>query len=174
MSLRPFTISLSALLAIFLAVLLLALASRAAVPVEPVPITLQSLAVVLVGGILGWRLGTLAVLSWLVAAAAGLPMLADGAGGLTPFSGPTAGYLFAFPFAAALVGILVSRGWGRRFSRALAAMLLAHGVCLLMGAAWLAVSIGPADALRHGVLPFLPGGLAKSLVGALVLRSWVR
>ena len=151
------------------AVALLALASQAAVPVGPVPITLQSLAVVLVGALLGWR-GVAAVALWLALAALGAPVLAGGEGGLAKFTGPSAGFLLAFPFAAALAGGLSRRGWDATFARALLLALAAHAVCLLGGGAWLAATVGPAKAWGVGVLPFLPGAAVKSLAAAAVIR----
>ena len=151
-------------------VIVLAVSSRVAIPMVPVPITLQTLAVILIGGLYGWRLGGVTVVVWLMAAALGLPLLSDGAGGLEPFAGATAGYLFAFPLAAVLVGVLTARGWdGGRPLRAFAAMLAGNALCLTLGAAWLAAQIGAASALEAGVIPFLPGAVIKSAVAAGVL-----
>lgn len=148
----------------------LALSSRVAIPMVPVPITLQTLAVTLIGALYGWRLGALTVVAWLAAAALGLPLLSDGAGGPAPFTGPTAGYLFAFPFAAALVGVLVGRGWnGRRPGRAFLAMAAGNALCLILGAAWLAAAFGAATAVKVGLLPFLPGAVVKSALAAAML-----
>jgi biotin transport system substrate-specific component len=84
--------------------LALALASRISVPMVPVPITMQTFAVTMVGALYGWRLGALTILAWLGEAMLGLPVLAGGAGGLAPFVGPTAGYLVSFPVIGALTG----------------------------------------------------------------------
>lgn len=156
-------------------VVVLALSSRAAIPMVPVPITLQTLAVTLIGALYGWRLGALTVVVWLAAAALGLPLLSDGARGLAPFTGPTAGYLFAFPLAAALVGVLVARGWdGRRPGRAFLAMAAGNGLCLMLGAAWLSMTFGAATALKAGLLPFLPGAAVKSALAAVMLLGLAR
>ncbi|MFB2552844.1 biotin transporter BioY [Ensifer soli] len=156
--------------AVILGTALLALSSLVEVPMVPVPVTLQTLAVTLIGALYGWRLGALTVAAWLAEAAAGLPVLAGGAGGLAHFAGPTAGYLFAFPLAAALVGWLAGRGWnGRRPVLAFVAMLAGNGACLAFGGAWLAALIGAEKALAFGVLPFLVGALLKSALGACLL-----
>ncbi|MFT4956437.1 MAG: biotin transport system substrate-specific component [Brevundimonas sp.] len=158
--------------AVLVGVAALTVCSQAAIPMTPVPITLQTLAVTLVGALYGWRLGGLAVLAWLGVGALGLPVLADGARGLDHFAGPTAGYLFAFPLAAMLTGRLAERGWnGARPLHALAAMTLGNGFCLMLGAGWLALAIGPTQALAVGVAPFLPGALIKSGAGAAVLAA---
>ena len=160
--------------ALLLGTLFLALSSHVAVPMIPVPMTMQTLAVTLVGAALGWRLGALTVLAWLGEAALGLPVLAGAAGPLV-FAGPTAGYLAAFPFAAALVGWLVERGWnGQRLVLAFAAMLAGNALCLALGAAWLSVLVGLPKALALGVTPFLLGGVLKSALGAATLKALVR
>lgn len=156
--------------AVLLGTLFLALSSHVAVPMFPVPMTMQTLAVTLVGALLGSRLGTLTVLAWLGEALIGLPVLASGAALL-----PTAGYLAAFPLAALLVGMLVERGWnGHRIARAFAAMLAGNALCLALGGAWLATLIGPAKALALGVTPFLLGALVKSALGAASLKALAR
>lgn len=157
---------------IFLGAAGCAAASWLTIPVEPVPITLQTLAVTLCGALLGpWR-GALAVLVWLAAGMLGAPVLAGGTGGIDRFTGPGAGYLAAFPLAAWLVGILAARGWMRRPLTALAAMVAGNATCLAIGAAWLAMNIGPGAALTNGVLPFLIGAAVKSLAGAAVVIAF--
>jgi biotin transport system substrate-specific component len=161
--------------AVLLGTLFLALSSHIAVPLWPVPMTMQTYAVALVGALYGWRLGSVVVLAWLAQAAAGLPVLAGGGGGLQVFVGPTAGYLFAFPLAAALAGWLAERGWnGHRPGLAFAAALASNALCLLLGAAWLALSVGAAKALALGVAPFVLGGVLKSALGAATLWLLVR
>ena len=85
--------------------------SYVSIPMQPVPVSLQTFAVLMVGALYGWRLGGLTVLAWLLEAALGMPVLAGGKGGLAPFFGPTAGYLLAFPLGAVLMGWLAARGW---------------------------------------------------------------
>lgn len=153
--------------------LVLALSSYVTVPMIPVPITLQTLAVVLVGAFYGWRLGGITIAAWLMEGALGLPVFAGGTGGLLVFLGPTAGYLLSFPLIGALAGWLVEHGWnGAHPIRAFWAMMLAQTVCLLLGAAWLAVLIGPKSAFLTGVLPFIPGEIVKSALAAATLASW--
>lgn len=154
------------------AVAALSLASQAAVPVGPVPVSLQSLAVVLTGAWLGPMWGVAAVLLWLGLAALGLPLLAEGTGGLARFTGPSAGFLFAFPLAAVFAGLLLRER--RSFGRALSVALGAHAICLIGGGVWLAAAIGPAKAWEAGVLPFLPGAVAKSLVAVVLVGALSR
>jgi biotin transport system substrate-specific component len=151
-------------------VLVLAGTSRVSIPVGPVPVTMQTLAVVLIGAVYGWRLGGACVAAWLVAGACGLPVFSEASAGIHKFVGPTAGYLFAFPIAAMAVGRLMERGWdGGRLPRLLVLMLFGHAICLAVGASWLARSTGWDGAWIKGVEPFLVGGALKSVLGALLL-----
>lgn len=151
--------------------LLLSISSYIAIPMIPVPITMQTLAVTTIGALYGWRLGFVTVAAWLLQGAVGLPVFAGGAGGIAHLLGPTAGYLVAFPIAAAATGWLVQRGWNaRRMGLAFAAMLIGNLICLTVGVAWLAIQIGFDPALAAGFAPFLPGALIKAGMGVIVLR----
>ena len=169
---RPLGVKLAAILA---GSLFLTLSSYLEVPMIPVPVTMQTFAVALVGALYGWRLGGLTIVAWLMQGALGLPVLAGGAAGAAHFVGPTAGYLFAFPVAGMAVGWLAERGWnGRRPWRAFAAMLIGNGLCLVLGAAWLAALIGLEPAIMTGLAPFLIGAVLKAGLGALTLRLMTR
>ena len=138
---------------------LAAVCARINVPMVPVPMTMQTFAVLLAGAALGpWR-GGVAVLLYLALGAAGLPVLSDGASGLEHFTGPTAGYLFAFPVAAALAGALYERARG--VAARVGLLLAAHLLILAVGTAWLATAMGVA-AIAAGFTPFLIGALVKS------------
>lgn len=150
----------------------LALASQIAVPMVPVPITLQTLALTMIGVLYGWRLGALTVLAWLGEAMIGLPVLANGGAGLAPFVGPTAGYLAAFPIIAALAGFLAEKGWtGERVVASFAAHLLANLLCLAIGGAWLSYLLGVEKGLALGVVPFILGAVLKSALAAALLMA---
>jgi biotin transport system substrate-specific component len=157
--------------AVVLGSAILTLSSYIEVPMIPVPMTMQTLAVTAIGAMFGWRLGAGAVLVWLTEAAAGLPVLAgDHLGGLLVFAGPTAGYLFAFPLMAALTGWLGSRGWNEKLVPAFVSMLLGNALCLMLGGLWLALLIGPEKAFLYGVAPFALGGIVKSCIAAVGLK----
>ncbi len=137
-----------------------------------VPITLQSLGVMLAGSILGWRRGFLALLVFLVLVAAGLPLLAGGRGGLGVFAGPSVGYLIGWPIGAAVTGWLVERRlpaypvwWG-----VLANAVGGIGVVYLIGipaqAAVLGTSSVVATAIASGI--YLPGDSVKVIVATVV------
>lgn len=156
--------------AVALGTLFLAASSYVEVPMVPVPMTMQTFAVAMVGALYGWRLGGLTIVAWLIEGAMGLPVLAGGASGLAHFAGPTAGYLFAFPVSGAIVGFLAERGWnGSRPVLAFLAALAGNVACLVLGGAWLAAMIGAEAAWIHGVAPFLVGAVLKSALGAAAL-----
>lgn len=160
--------------AIFVVVgtLVLALASKISVPMVPVPITMQTFAVTMIGALYGWRLGTLTVLAWLGEAMIGLPVLAGASSGLAPFVGPTAGYLVSFPVMAAMVGFAMEKGFGKRNIVACFSLHLAANVAgLALGWAWLAGLIGAEKAWISGVAPFILGAVLKSALAAAVLKA---
>ena len=161
--------------AVVFGTLFLTLSSFIEVPMVPVPVTMQTFAVALVGALYGWRLGGITIVTWLIQGAIGLPVLAGGAAGAHHFVGPTAGYLFAFPVAGMAMGWLAERGWnGHRPLLALAGMLISNVLCLVLGAAWLAVLIGVEQAIMAGVTPFLIGAVLKAALGAVTLRLITR
>jgi biotin transport system substrate-specific component len=140
-------------------------------PFSPVPITAQTLAVLLAGALLGSRRGALTVAAYLAEGAAGLPVFAGGAAGPLYMLGPTGGYLLGFVLAAFLAGWLAERGWDRRAVTTLAAMVLGSLAIYLCGVAWLAAWLGLPRALAAGLVPFLPGDLLKILLAALLLPA---
>ncbi|MBU1324385.1 MAG: biotin transporter BioY [Alphaproteobacteria bacterium] len=153
---------------------LMALGAQVDVPMHPVPMTMQSFAVLLAGAALGPAWGVVAVLIYLGAAALGLPVLSEGAGALGPFTGATAGYIFAFPVAAGLAGLARRRGLLDRLPVGTAVLFCLHLLLLAMGGGWLATKIGAADAWTAGVRPFLIGAAVKSVLVLAALAAWRR
>ena len=162
-------------LAVVLGVALVAIAAQIAIPLPgtPVPVTLQPLAVLLVGGLLGPRLGAGSLLLYLGLGAAGLPVFTPfGAPGVGRLFGPTGGYLLAYPIAAYAVGRLAADG--RRWARVALAALVGLALIHLGGLAQLLIiTHSLRDAARVGTLPFLAGDLAKLVMAVLVLRPTV-
>lgn len=152
---------------------LIALSAQVAVPLPftPVPVTMQTLAVLLTGVLLGSRLGTLTLLAYLAQGAAGLPVFAPGVTGIARLFGPTGGYLIGFVFAAALVGALAERGWDRRTWTTLLAMVLGNLVIYAFGVGWLSRFMPPAVALAKGVVPFLVGDAIKLVLAMAALPA---
>lgn len=157
---------------VFAGTLVLALASQISVPMVPVPITMQTFAVTMIGALFGWRIGTLTVLAWLGEALVGLPVLAGMKFGIAPFMGPTAGYLVAFPLMAALVGYFTQTGVnGHRWVSGFTLHLAANLLCLALGWVWLAALIGAEKAWIGGVLPFILGAALKSALAAAAMKA---
>lgn len=155
-------------------VVALAAGPRFDLPFSPVPITLQTAAVALVGATLGARRGALALLAYLVEGVAGLPVFAGGASGLAYAIGPTGGYLLGFVLSAAVAGWLTDRGWGVGPLRVLVVFLAAGAAVYLLGVPWLAQFVGPERALAAGLLPFLPGDLVKTAAAAVLWLGGTR
>ena len=150
---------------------LLTLSAKTSVPLPMVPMTLQTLVVLVIGAAYGWRLGAATVMAYLAVGAAGVPLFAGSIGGLAPLFGATAGFLFGFVVAALITGWLGERGWDRSMVRMFAAMTIGHVVILAMGLAWLAYgrNLGIEKAWAVGVGPFLAGAVVKTLLGALLV-----
>lgn len=144
------------------------------VPFTPVPMTLQTLFVLLSGALLGPALGATAQLSYLAAGVAGLPVFVGGAG-LAYLAGPTGGYLVAFPVAAFLAGVVVDRvrrgapPQAAKGAALFALLFLVSLVVLLAGASWLGLMTGDfAGAFTLGFFPFLAGDVVKVALTALI------
>lgn len=152
---------------------LMAVAAKIQVPMWPVPMTMQTFAVLVIAMSYGLRLAGATMLLYLAEGAAGLPVFASG-GGLAYFAGPTAGYLVGFLVAAILVGWLAEKGWDRTVVSTLIAMALGTAAIFALGVAWLAIFLGDADkAIASGLTPFLLGAAVKIALAAAVLpMAW--
>jgi biotin transport system substrate-specific component len=153
-------------------VILLALAARVQVPFWPVPMTLQTLAVMMIGATYGARLAGATLVSYLAAGAIGIPVFASGAG-LAYMAGPTGGYLAGFLAAAVVLGYLADKGMGRTILSALGLFLIGEILIFALGTGWLAALIGGEKAIAGGLLPFIPGEVLKvALATALLFAAW--
>jgi biotin transport system substrate-specific component len=167
---RPQSQLLTKALFVALGVALLTLASKVQVPFWPVPMTMQTLAVLMIGATGGARLGGATVLAWLALGAVGVPVFATGAG-LAYMAGPTGGYLAGFLVAAAFVGHLADKGQGRTLASALMLLLMGEVIIFACGAGWLSLLIGAEKAITAGLLPFLPAEALKVALGTAVLTA---
>jgi biotin transport system substrate-specific component len=163
--------------------LFIALSAQIAIPLPftPVPLTMQTLTVLLTGMLLGSRLGTITLLAYLAEGLAGMPVFAGGNSAWTASSipgvpvilGPSAGYLIGFVFAAGLVGFLAERGWDRRLWTTLLAMVLGNLVIYAFGVGWLSTFLGVGPAIALGMVPFLVGDAIKiALAVVAVPAGW--
>ncbi len=144
------------------------------VPFWPVPMTMQSLVIMMLGMAYGSRLAMATVLLYLAEGLAGLPVFAGAGAGFAYMTGPTAGYLVGFVAAAGLIGWLAERGWDRSPVKALAAMSVGHVLLFVPGVAWLAVLFGAEKAIAVGLTPFIAATLLKTALGAALMQaSWM-
>jgi biotin transport system substrate-specific component len=162
-------------LAVFGSLLLWA-SARAQLPMWPVPMTMQSGVVLVIGMAYGARLGAATVALYLLEGAFGLPVFAstpEKGIGVAYMMGPTGGYLLGFLIAAAAMGALAERGWDRTHTAAIAAMTVGTVLLFIPGVAWLAALIGWAKAIDLGLTPFLLGSVVKlALAAALLPLAW--
>jgi biotin transport system substrate-specific component len=150
--------------------LFVAALAQVQIPLQPVPITGQTLGVFLVALALGARLGSLAIGLYLLEAAMGLPVLAGFSGGLAKFAGPTGGFLVGFLIASGVVGWLADRGWTRHALMVAAAMLIGTVVIYVPGLLWLSKFTGEKT-FELGLIPFIPGDAIKAALAAVLLPS---
>lgn len=147
---------------------LLTLSAKIQVWPGPVPVTMQTFVILVLGMIYGWRLGGATLLLYLAEGAVGLPVFSAG-GGIAYFAGPTGGYLVGFVLAAAVTGRLAERGWDRRPLTAGLAMLAGNLAIYVPGLLWLASLIGFEKAIQFGLTPFLASDAVKLLLAAAVM-----
>jgi biotin transport system substrate-specific component len=152
---------------------LLTLSAKVNLPLPHVPMTLQTLVVLMIGAAYGWRLGSATVIAYLAEGAIGLPVFAGPVGGLAPLVGPTAGYLYGFVLAAFATGWLSQRGWDRSVLWLFVAMGIGHVLILGAGFAWLAfgMKLGADKAWLVGIVPFIAASLVKNALGATLVPA---
>lgn len=140
--------------------------------ISGVPVTAQSMGVMLAGGVLGSRRGGLALLVFIILVLAGLPLLAGGRGGLGLLAGASGGFILGFPVAAFATGLLVEKWWGRlSFATALLCSIVGGIIVLyLIGIPWMAIAAGFGGKKAFLLmLPFLPGDIIKAVLAAVVI-----
>jgi biotin transport system substrate-specific component len=164
--------------------LVVAIAAQVSVPMVPVPMTLQTLAVLAVGAAYGARLGAITIALYALEGAAGLPVFANFQAGMFLPTGEiiaTGGYIIGFILAAGIVGYLVEKGWGANVFKLCAAMLIGAAVVYIPGLIWLVGWLGVMKgmdvtsaitvALTTGMLPFILGDIIKAVLAALAFPA---
>ncbi|GLQ06814.1 biotin transporter BioY [Sneathiella chinensis] len=139
-----------------------------------VPITAQSMGIMLAGGILGARRGALSIILFLVLVAVGLPLLSGGRGGLAAFAGPSAGFIYGWVICAFIIGLAIEAFWDRLNVFNVAATLTVAGIFLLyaIGIPWLAVVAGiPFEKAFFGSVAYIPGDAVKMVVATAVILT---
>jgi len=150
--------------------------AQVAIPLWPVPITGQTLAVLLVGSTLGWARGAISMVLYALLGLVGLPVFSDGTHGATVLFGATGGYIVGFIVSAALVGWLAERQWDRKILKAMVTFVAGSVVVFAIGLPWLAIVLHTdlPTTLQYGLYPFIIGGIIKAAIaaGLLPLAWW--
>lgn len=152
----------------------LSLSAKIQIPFWPVPMTLQTLVVLLIGAGAGARAGVVTVAAYLAVGAAGFPVFAGSPErgiGLAYMAGPTGGYLIGFLAGVWTAGLTKDYGWSHSFLRLVGVFTLSHVLMLACGVAWLAMSVGLANAWMFGFLPFTVATVVKTLLAATAVRA---
>ncbi len=151
------------------------ISAKISIPFQPVPLTMQTLVVLMIGMAFGSKLGIAAVLLYLAEGAAGLPVFSgtpEKGAGLAYMTGTTGGYLFGFVLAAGVVGYLAERGWDRSPVKTAAAMLIGNAVIYIPGLLWLGTIVGwDKPLLAWGLTPFLAGDAVKLVLAAVLMPA---
>ena len=154
--------------------LLLTLSAKVQVPFWPVPMTMQTFVVLMLGAHAGFRIAAPTVALYLIEGAVGLPVFSTGAG-LAFMAGPTGGYLLGFLASALVVSVLFAKGFGRHLPVAFGVLVLGDALIMGLGFAWLSTLIGPEKAFAVGFLPFIPAEVLKvALATASLIVARVR
>lgn len=140
-------------------------------PFSPVPVTAQTMAVLLMGALLGKNRGIASVLMYYAQGIAGLPVFAGGMAGAVYFLGPTGGYLMGFLPAVMITGYLAERGWDRNLGTAFLSMLAGNIAIYAIGLLWLAAYVGADRVFALGLAPFLPGDIIKLVLATSILPA---
>ncbi len=155
--------------------LALTISAKVAIPFYPVPVTMQTLVVLLIGITMGPRLGAATIALYLAEGAMGLPVFSgtpERGVGLLYMAGPTGGYLAGFLVAAVATGWLAEQGWGRRWSTTIMTMIIGNIIIYSLGLAWLGTLFGwSSKVLASGIVPFLLGDALKIGIAALLLPA---
>lgn len=149
---------------------LLALSAKIQVPMWPVPMTMQTFAVLAIGAAYGWRLGGATILLYMAEGAIGLPVFSKGGGIAYFYEATSMGYIYGYLPAAMLIGWLAGRGWDRNPATMALAMLFGNVLIYVPGLLWLGMVWGWENPIiEKGLTPFIVGDLVKLALAAAVL-----
>ena len=154
--------------------LFLTISAKVQVPFYPVPMTMQTLVVLLIGMSYGLSLGAVTISLYIMQGIFGLPVFANG-GGVGYLIGPTGGYIVGFLISSILLGFLANRGWGKTWKTTAIAMILGVCIIFLIGVSWLSVYIGLMPAVLNGFLPFIYADCLKIIIACFVMpTAWAK
>ena len=150
--------------------LLLAVSSKVQVPFWPVPMTMQTFIVFIIGMTYGPKLAFLTLLAYLFEGSLGLPVFAKG-GGIAYLTGPTAGYLYGMTIAAFVIGLFSQKGFAKSYLKSLLALLIGTIIIFTLGVAYLGSIIGYEKALAAGLYPFIISELFKIFLATMLIPT---
>ena len=150
--------------------LLLAVSSKIQVPFWPVPMTMQTFIVFIIGMSYGWKLAFSTLIAYLVEGALGLPVFAKG-GGLLYLMGPTAGYLYGMTIAAGVIGFFAERGYNKSYIKSLISLMIGTIIIFVLGVGYLGSVVGYDKALAGGLYPFIPSEFFKIGLAVILIPS---
>lgn len=160
---------------VFAATIIIALSAQISVPMFPVPMTLQTLAISIIGLTFGSRLAGITILFYLAEGAAGLPVFSNGGAGIMKLAGPTAGFLWGFAGVAFLTGWMTENGFSGSIGRVFLAAFIPSTLLFVPGVLglWALTPLDLSSSFEAGALPFLVGDLVKSSLATLfVIGGW--
>ena len=149
---------------------LLAISAKVQVPFWPVPMTMQTFVVFLIGMTYGWRLSFFTLLAYIGEGAFGLPVFATGSG-IAYLMGPTAGYIYGMLLAVTIIGILAEKGFSNSYFMSLISLLIGSIIIFTFGVGYLGSIIGYDKAINLGLLPFIPSEIFKIALAVALIPS---
>ena len=157
-------------LLILFGTLLLTISAKVQVPFWPVPMTMQTFVVFLIGSTYGVRLSFLTLVAYLIEGALGLPVFATG-GGIVYLTGPTAGYLFGMTIAAAVISYFANMEYSTSYIKSFISIMISSIIIFACGVLYLGSIIGYTKAIQAGLLPFIPSELFKIALAVLLIPT---
>ena len=167
---QDYNVNLVNIALILFGTLLLTISAKAQVPFWPVPMTMQTFIVFLIGATYGVRLSFLTLVAYLFEGAIGLPVFATG-GGIVYLTGPTAGYLYGMTIAAALISFFANKGYSTSYIKSFISIILGSVIIFAFGVLYLGSIVGYSKAFQLGLLPFIPSELFKIFLAVLLIPS---
>lgn len=163
--------ALRAILLIALGTALLTLSAKIEVPFRPVPMTMQTLVVLVIGATYGLRLAGATVAAYILQGALGLPVFAGPVAGVAYLMGPTGGFILGFLAAALVTGFMAERGFDRSLIRITVMMFIGHAIIFIAGLGWLSTVMPLAQAWALGAMPFMAATLLKTALAVALVQS---
>ena len=171
--LKKMDLLLKNIILVILGTIIITISAKIQVPFWPVPMTMQTFVVFIIGMAYGWKLAFSRLVVYLIEGAIGLPVFAKG-GGLLYLLGPTAGYLYGMTIAAGIIGYFAERGFNKSYFESFISLIIGTIVIFLLGVGYLGSVIGYDKALAGGLYPFIPSEFFKIGLAVILIPSITR